>query len=196
VVFSTNGVTLYLPGGGSDTSGSGSGTTGGSGSSGDSGSSGETDGSIQYFIGNTETKVFHLPTCSNLPDASKQNLMYNYSWIVNIAGYSPCGRCLKNYSGSDSGGTVSYIANTESKVYHLSTCSYLPSASKQQVIYSTSGYTPCGHCINSGSTTKYIANTETKVYHLSTCSYLPASSKQQVIYSTTGYTPCGHCINK
>ena len=188
VVFSTNGATLYLPGGGSDTSGSGS--------SGDSGLSGGTSGATQYFIGNTETKVFHLPTCSNLPSASKQNVMYNYSWIVNIAGYTPCGRCLKNYSGSDGGSTVSYIANTESKVYHLSTCSYLPAASKQQVIYSTTGYTPCGHCIKGSSSVSYIANTESKVYHLSTCSYLPAASKQEIIYSTSGYTPCGHCIKK
>ncbi len=196
IVFSTDGASLYLPGGGTDTSGSGSGITGGSGSSGDSGSSGGTSDTTQYFIGNTETKVFHLPTCSNLPAASKQNVMYNYYWIVNIAGYTPCGRCLKDYSESGGSSTVSYIANTESKVYHLSTCSYLPAASKQQVIYNTSGYTPCGHCIASSSTTKYIANTESLVYHLPTCSYLPASSKQKVIYNTSGYTPCGHCITK
>ena len=189
VVFSTNGATLTLPGGSSVSGGSGSGTTGGSSSG--STSSGSTSGTTEYFIGNTETKVFHLPTCSNLPAASKQNVMYNYSWIVNIAGYTPCGKCLKNYSG---GTGTSYIANTETKVYHLSTCSYLPAASKQTVIYSTTGYTPCGHCIKSSSTTYYIANTETKVYHLSTCSYLPASSKQEVIYSTSGYTPCGHCL--
>lgn len=159
VMFSTNGSTLYLPNGSTDTTGSGSGvisggsTSGGSSSGSTSGgsSSGSTSGgssssgssdSTQYFIGNTETKVFHLPTCSNLPAASKQNTMYNYWWIINIAGYTPCGRCLKNYSGG-----VTYIANTESKVYHLSTCSYLPAASKQKVITSTSGYTPCGHCI-------------------------------------------------
>ena len=195
IIFSTNGATLYLPGGGTDSSGSGSGSSSGGSSSGGSSSGGTSSGgnseTTEYFIGNTETKVFHLPTCSNLPAASKQNVMYNYSWIVNIAGYTPCGRCLKNYSG---GTGISYIANTESKVYHLSTCSYLPAASKQTVIYNTTGYTPCGHCIKNSSSTYYIANTETKVYHLSTCSYLPASSKQEVIYSTSGYTPCGHCL--
>lgn len=182
VVFSTNGVTLYLPGGGTDSSGSGTGSTGGT--------SGGTTDSNQYFIGNTETKVFHLPTCSNLPAASKQNTMYNYWWIINIAGYTPCGRCLSNYSSS----STTYIANSDTKVYHLSTCSYLPSASKQIKITNTAGYTPCGHCIGTSSTVKYIANTESKVYHLSTCSYLPALSKQKVITNTAGYTPCGHCL--
>jgi cytidine deaminase len=90
--------------------------------------------------------VFHLPTCSNLPASSKQNVMYNYYWIINIAGYTPCGRCLKNYSGGSTS-TVMYILNTETGKYHLSTCSYLPVASKQEIIYNTAGYSPCGHCI-------------------------------------------------
>ena len=200
VVFTTNGSSMTTPSG-TVNNGSGSGSSSGGSSSGGSSSGSSTDTSGQIFIGNKETKVFHLPTCSNLPAASKQNQMYDYYWIINIAGYTPCGRCLKNYTpgsssgGSSSGSTSYYIANTDSKVYHLPTCSYLPAASKQKVIYSTSGYTPCGHCIKSTSTTKYIANIETKVYHLSTCSYLPAASKQAVIYDTSGYTPCGHCIN-
>ncbi len=158
VKFSTDGNTLYLPNGSTDTTGSGSGlpSSGGSNSGGSSSggtstggtssggtSTGGTSSSTQYFIGNTETKVFHLPTCSNLPAASKQNTMYNYWWIINIAGYDPCGRCLKNYSG----GTTTYVANATSKVYHLSTCSYLPTSSNRVYITSTSGYTPCGHCI-------------------------------------------------
>ena len=153
VVFSTNGASLTTPDGNTDTSGSGSSlgssssgsSSSGSSSSGSSSSgsssSGSTSGDI--FIGNTETKVFHLPTCSNLPAASKQNTMYNYWWIVNIAGYTPCGRCLKNYSAS----TTVYIANASTKVYHLSTCSYLPNSGNKVYIYSTVGYTPCGHCI-------------------------------------------------
>ena len=157
VKFSTDGNTLYLPNGSTDTTGSGSGlpssggstsggSTSGGTSSGGSSSSGSTSGSTStsdIFIGNTETKVFHLPTCSNLPAASKQNVMYNYWWIVNIAGYTPCGRCLKNYSTG-----TTYIANATSKVYHVSTCSYLPSSSNRVYITSTAGYTPCGHCIN------------------------------------------------
>ncbi len=194
VVFSTDGATLYLPGGSTDSSGSGSGVVSGGSSSGGSSSGGSSSGSTttEYFIGNTETKVFHLPTCSNLPAASKQNEMYNYDWIVNIAGYTPCGRCLANYSGGSSS-TVTYIANSSSKVYHLPTCSYLPTTNRV-TITNTTGYTPCSRCIGSTSTKTYIANTETKVYHLSTCSYLPAASKQKVITSTSGYTACGHCI--
>jgi beta-lactamase superfamily II metal-dependent hydrolase len=170
VRFSTDGNTLYLPNGSTDTTGSGSGlpsggsTSGGSTSSGST-SSGSTSGGTtsggstsggstsggstssgtttsNTFIGNTETKVFHLPTCGNLPAASKQNVMYNYWWIINIAGYTPCGRCLKNYSTG-----ATYVANATSKVYHLSTCAYLPSSSNRVYITSTAGYTPCGHCI-------------------------------------------------
>ena len=156
VKFSTDGVKLTLPNGSTDTTGSGSGlpsggsssggsSSGGS-SSGGSSSSGSTSGSTSssdIFIGNTESKVFHLPTCSNLPAASKQNVMYNYWWIINIAGYTPCRRCLGNYSAS----STTYIANATSKVYHVSTCSYLPSTSNRVYITSTVGYTPCGHCI-------------------------------------------------
>ena len=143
VVFSTDGNTLYLPSGATDTSGSGS-SFGGSSSNGSSSSdsSSSSSASTDIFIGNTETKVFHLPTCSNLPAASKQNVMYNFWWIVNIAGYTPCGRCLKNYSSA----TV-YIANATTGVYHLSTCSYLPNSNNRVYIANTKGYTPCGHCI-------------------------------------------------
>jgi hypothetical protein len=91
--------------------------------------------------------VFHLPTCSNLPAASKQNQMYDYWWIINIAGYKPCGRCLKDYNpGSSSGSTTYYILNTSNNVCHLPTCSYLPASSKQKIVYSTAGYKLCGHC--------------------------------------------------
>ena len=124
VVFSTDGATLYLPGGGTDTSGSGSSSSGGS-----------SSGTTGYYIGNTETKVYHLPTCSYLPAASKQVS------LTSTSGYTPCGHCIKSSS------TTTYIANSESKVYHLPTCSYLPATSKQVVITSTAGYTPCGHCI-------------------------------------------------
>ena len=158
VKFSTDGKILHLPNGSTDTTGSGSGlpSEGGSSSSGStssgSSSSGTTSGSAttsDVFIGNKETKVFHLPTCGNLPAASKQNVMYNYWWIINIAGYTPCGRCLKNYSTG-----ITYVANATSKVYHVSTCSYLPSSSNRVYITSTAGYTPCGHCIQNTKTQK------------------------------------------
>lgn len=77
VVFSTDGVTMQTPNG-TVSEGSGSGLSGGassggssSGSSSSGSSSSGSTSSTQYFIGNTESKVFHLPTCSNLPAASK-----------------------------------------------------------------------------------------------------------------------------
>ena len=148
IVFSTNGTTLTLPNGTTDSTGSGSGSSSGGSSSGGSSSggsssSGSSSSSTQIYIGNTETKKFHLPTCGSLPAASKQNVMYNYWWIINIAGYTPCGNCLGNSSSS----TTTYIANATSKVYHVSSCSYLPTPSNRIYITSTSGYTPCGHCI-------------------------------------------------
>lgn len=88
VIFATNGSTLTLPGG-STTSGGSSGSTSGSGS---------TSSNNDSFIGNKESKVFHLPTCSYLPAASKRNYLYDYWFIVNCIGYKPCGHCLKNYT--------------------------------------------------------------------------------------------------
>ena len=133
VVFSSDGANLTLPGGGTVSGGSGTsgGSSGGS-SSGGSSSGGTTSGT--YYIGNSSSKVFHLPTCSRLPSASKQVILYD------TTGYTPCGVCLKN--------AAVYIANKDTKVYHVSTCSYLPSASNRITITSTSGYKPCGHCIN------------------------------------------------
>lgn len=55
-----------------------------------------------------------------------------------------------NYDSTPSTGTV-YIGNSETKVFHRSSCSYLPAA-ENQVAFSTrnaaigEGYTPCGHC--------------------------------------------------
>ena len=89
VVFSTNGTKLTLPGNGGTVSGILSNTS----SSGSSTSSSATD----TFIGNKESKIFHLPTCSNLPDVSKRNYLYNYRFIVNCIGYTPCKVCLKDY---------------------------------------------------------------------------------------------------
>jgi competence protein ComEC len=183
VVFSTNGSTLTIPGGSTVGGGSGSGSSG-SGSS-DSGSSGSGDSgstSTEYFIGNTESKVFHLPTCSNLPAASKQNVMYDYDWIINIAGYTPCGRCLKNYSG---GTTVQYIANKNTKVYHVSTCSYLPSSANRITIYDTTGYTPCSRCIGKSAAASYTLPVTT--YQIYAHVNIPAMPKKAIAYCEYGY---------
>ena len=131
VVFSSNGATLTLPGGGTVTEGSGSGTSGGT--SGGSSSGGST--STTYYIGNTESKAYHLPTCGNLPAASKQTILYSTS------GYTPCGVCLKGAA------TVTYIGNKSTKVYHVSTCSYLPSEKNRVTLTDTTGYKACSYCI-------------------------------------------------
>ena len=88
VVFSTNGITLTIPGGSTVNSSSGSSSA--------SSSNGTSSSSIT-FIGNNESKVFHLPTCTNLPAVSKRNYLYNYWFIVNCIGYRPCQICLKDY---------------------------------------------------------------------------------------------------
>lgn len=55
-----------------------------------------------------------------------------------------------NYDSTPSTETA-YIGNAETKVFHRSSCSYLP-AKENQVAFSTrsaavgQGYTPCGHC--------------------------------------------------
>ena len=87
VVFSSNGATLTTP----------SGTTLAEGSASYDITDSTSQGSIT-FIGNKESKVFHLPTCGNLPDVSKRNYLYNYWFIVNCIGYRPCHVCLKNYT--------------------------------------------------------------------------------------------------
>lgn len=58
----------------------------------------EYDGSGQnahadYFIGNTNSKKFHLPTCSGLPDEQNQTRFETYEDAIQ-AGYSPCKRCI------------------------------------------------------------------------------------------------------
>ena len=59
----------------------------------------EYDGSGQnaqgtHYIGNKNTKKFHLPTCSGLPAESNQVTFETYDEAEN-AGYTPCGTCLK-----------------------------------------------------------------------------------------------------
>ena len=43
-------------------------------------------------IGNSKSKVFHLPTCEGLPDENKQVRFDDRDDAIR-AGYKPCGRC-------------------------------------------------------------------------------------------------------
>lgn len=45
------------------------------------------------YIGNLNSKKFHLPTCPNLPAEKNQILFSSYEQAV-AEGYSPCGTCL------------------------------------------------------------------------------------------------------
>ena len=48
----------------------------------------------QAYIGNVNSKKFHLPSCSNLPAEKNQILFSSYEEAVE-AGYTPCSSCIK-----------------------------------------------------------------------------------------------------
>lgn len=54
--------------------------------------SGQNSGDVTY-IGNRDSKKFHLPTCANLPAEQNRVAFRSYDEAVD-AGYSPCGNCL------------------------------------------------------------------------------------------------------
>ena len=48
----------------------------------------------QAYIGNVNSKKFHLPTCPNLPAEKNQILFSSYEEAI-AAGYTPCATCIK-----------------------------------------------------------------------------------------------------
>ena len=48
----------------------------------------------QAYIGNVNSKKFHLPTCANLPAEKNQILFSSYDEAI-AAGYTPCASCIK-----------------------------------------------------------------------------------------------------
>ena len=48
----------------------------------------------QAYIGNVNSKKFHLPSCSNLPAEKNQILFSSYEEAI-AAGYTPCSSCIK-----------------------------------------------------------------------------------------------------
>ena len=48
----------------------------------------------QRYIGNVNSKKFHLPSCANLPAEKNQILFSSYEEAI-AAGYSPCSSCIK-----------------------------------------------------------------------------------------------------
>ncbi len=54
---------------------------------------GEGAQAVSVYIGNVNSKKFHLPTCPNLPAEHNQILFSSYEQAV-AEGYTPCGTCL------------------------------------------------------------------------------------------------------
>ena len=48
----------------------------------------------QTYIGNVNSKKFHLPTCANLPAEKNRILFSSYDEAI-AAGYTPCASCIK-----------------------------------------------------------------------------------------------------
>ena len=48
----------------------------------------------QAYIGNVNSKKFHLPTCANLPAEKNQVHFSSYDEAI-AAGYTPCASCIK-----------------------------------------------------------------------------------------------------
>ena len=50
------------------------------------------DSSAEVYIGNKNSKKFHLPTCKNLP-AEKNRVFFDSRQEAVDAGFDPCGNC-------------------------------------------------------------------------------------------------------
>jgi competence protein ComEC len=50
--------------------------------------------SSQYYIGNKNSKILHLPTCNSLPAEKNQVRFDSYEDAI-AQGYTPCGRCME-----------------------------------------------------------------------------------------------------
>ena len=53
-----------------------------------------TQGQPAYYIGNKNSHVLHLPTCSGLPAEKNQVIFDSYEDAM-TAGYTLCSRCMK-----------------------------------------------------------------------------------------------------
>lgn len=53
-----------------------------------------TGTAVEYYIGNTNSRVLHIPSCSGLP-AEKNQIIFRSIDAAIAAGYTPCSRCMK-----------------------------------------------------------------------------------------------------
>jgi competence protein ComEC len=59
----------------------------------DSSAGGSGTGTASYYIGNKNSKTFHLPTCKNLPAEKNQVILSSYDAAIS-EGYTPCSNCI------------------------------------------------------------------------------------------------------
>ena len=53
----------------------------------------ETGGEVTHYIGNVNSRVFHLPSCSGLPAEKNRVTLSSYDAAIE-SGYTPCSRCM------------------------------------------------------------------------------------------------------
>ncbi len=108
---------------------------------------GSGSSSSYTYVLNTSSKKIHELTCSYVPTTNAEYVNGTLSYYVNTLGYDPCARCI----GSSSS-TTTYILNTSSGVFHLSSCGHKPTTNAKAVTYSydtmiSNGYNPCSYCL-------------------------------------------------
>ena len=133
------------------------------------------------FVLNTNTRKFHLTTCSSVHEMKASNRSYttkSAETLVN-SGYKPCGKC-KPYAGS---------FNT---VDNKSSSNDSDTSKKEVNVQETK---PSGSCA------AYVLNTNTKKFHYPECSSVDDMSpknrkdvnisRDEII--SQGYVPCKRC---
>lgn len=133
------------------------------------------------FVLNTNTKKFHLTTCSSVHEMKASNRSYTTESAEALvaSGYKPCGKC-KPYSGSN------ISTNTQASTN---------GSSNSQIGANTQ------EPKQDGAGTGYVLNTNTKKFHYPDCSSVSDmspknrkdvnSSRDEII--SQGYVPCKRC---
>lgn len=129
------------------------------------------------FVLNTNTKKFHLTTCSSVNEMSDKNRAFSTDSAESLvaSGYSPCGRCHP-YSGNVS----------------------VPDGTTQQVTPATNA---TADIVAQPSGSSYVLNTNTKKFHNPNCSSVSdmsaknrkdvTATREEII--SQGYVPCKRC---
>jgi len=133
------------------------------------------------FVLNTNTKKFHMTTCSSVHEMKASNRSYTTESAEALvaSGYKPCGKC-KPYSGGD------ISTNTQASTN---------GSSNSQIGANTQ------ESKQNSASTGYVLNTNTKKFHYPDCSSVSDmspknrkdvnSSRDEII--SQGYVPCKRC---